>query len=109
MAHGHRPPARHAFFFAGATAGVDLVHYLTGSIACSAKHQLACSGGSTGATSCMALWSIQWRIQKSDKWRAIAAQTPRCRGKVLSIQYVYYITLGPTKGSGTEDKSFAEK
>ena len=27
---------------------------------------------------------------KANKWRAVAAQTARCRSKVLSIQYVYY-------------------
>jgi len=29
-------------------------------------------------------------ITTLDKWRAVAAQTARCRSKVLSMQYVYY-------------------
>jgi len=48
-------------------------------------------------------------ITTLDKWRAVAAQTARCRCKVISIQYVLFIILGPIKGSGTEDKLFAEK
>jgi len=47
------------------------------------------------------------QIHKSNKWRAVAAQTARYRSKVLSIQLVR-LFLGTTKGSGTEDKSFAE-
>jgi len=42
-----------------------------------------------------------------NKRRAVAAQTARYSSKILSIQYV--IILGPIKGSGREDKSFAEK
>ena len=38
---------------------------------------------------------------------AVAEQTARSRCKVLSIPYVYYFR--PTKGSGTEDKSFTKK
>jgi len=43
----------------------------------------------------------------SDKWRAVIAQTAWCRSNVLSA--FSPIILGSTKGSGMEDKSFAEK
>ena len=45
------------------------------------------------------------KITGNNKRCAVAGQTTWCRSKVLSIQYVY---LGPTKGSGREDKTFAE-
>jgi len=46
--------------------------------------------------------------QVQNKWRAVAAQTARCRSEVLSVPHTLII-IGPTKGSGTEDISFAEK
>ena len=63
---------------------------------------------------CNVVFVAQWRPLHRSKdavyvlenmWRAVAAQTVRCSSKVLSIPYI----LGPTKCSGTEDKSFAEK
>jgi len=47
-------------------------------------------------------------MTKAYNWRAVAAQIARCRSKVLSIPYVYYFRAYNTKGSGTEDKSFAK-
>jgi len=44
-------------------------------------------------------------VCKRNKWRTVAEQTARCRSKV----YSEFIILGRAKGSGTEDKSFAEK
>jgi len=43
------------------------------------------------------------------KRRALPAQTAQCRSKVYYLVYSTFIILGPTKDSGREDKSFAEK
>jgi len=50
----------------------------------------------------------------SNKWRAVAAQTARSRSKlsrpILLIQYIFiFYGYHHTMGSGSEDKSFAEK
>jgi len=56
--------------------------------------------------------SLDWRwlTTQCSKWRAVAAQTARCRSKVLSIHSTFII-LGHGKGSGTgtEDNSFVER
>jgi len=44
-----------------------------------------------------------------NKWRAVAAQTARCRSKVLSIPHVYYFREYQRQSNGITYKSFAEK
>ena len=39
---------------------------------------------------------------KKTKWHAVAAQTVRCRGKVLSIPYVYYFTAYKRQWNGRQ-------
>jgi len=43
-----------------------------------------------------------------NKWRAVAVQTHDAAVKYYRY-HTYIIILGPTRDSGTEDKSFAEK
>jgi len=49
------------------------------------------------------------RCHLNNKRRAVTAQTARCRSNVGLLSIRTFIILGPTKGSGREDKSFAEK
>jgi len=42
------------------------------------------------------------------KWHAVAAQTARCCAAEKYYRYRTITILGPTEGSGTEDKSFVE-
>ena len=47
-------------------------------------------------------WTLVYRIAKTDKWRAVAAQTARCHSKVLTIPYIYYFRAYQSQWNGRQ-------